>query len=241
MPLRYSPFFLFFSIAFFVLFLVYLSKSKQLAILFPKDNRHWGLLTWLETLGLISLISILAFLGIQLKRKETAVKYYPSIEYRLQPNELSDGRAIFTPLNSWIVTSQPIKESSNTVYSFKDTVSYATIEVTISGDAIPESRSEYVYTVFDNQPVATNLFRAQLCHSSDLTNERFFYLDQYQYQDDTSNLFWTYSTLGSKQRPISIRLSVTEKDSLTMTAADVKRFFEDVELNATSRLLKKDY
>ena len=109
------------------------------------------------------------------------------------------------------------------------------------GDEIPESRSEYVYTVFANQPLATNLFRTQLCHSSELTKERYYYLDQYQYQDDTSKLFWTYSTLGSKKRPISIRLSVAEKDSLTMTVAEVKRFFEGVELNITHRLLKKDY
>lgn len=238
---RYSTVFLFFGIAFFVLFLLYLSKSKRLAFLFPNYNRHWGLLTWLETLGIFSYISIIVFGGTHLISKRKAVKAYSSIEYRLLQNEVSDGRAIFSPLNSWIGTLQPIEESGNTVYSFKDTVSYATIEVTISGDEIPESRSEYVYTVFDNQPLATNLFRTQLCHSSELTKERYYYLDQYQYQDDTSKLFWTYSTLGSKKRPISIRLSVAEKDSLTMTVAEVKRFFEGVELNITHRLLKKDY
>ena len=239
-PLRYWSLFLFVGIAFFVLFLLYLTKSKRLTILFPKKNRRRGLLFWLEIVDLLIFMCLLFIIWAQLQRKESVVTGYLPNEYRLLSNELSDGRAIFTPSDSWNSSLQPIHERGNTLYCFKDTVSYAVIEVTISGEAIPESRSEYVYTVYENQPLATNSFRAQLSHSSFFTKEQFFYFDQYQYQDDTSSFFWTYSTLGSMLRPISIRLSYTEKDSLTMTVAETKRFFDKVMLDIKPRLLKKD-
>ncbi len=240
MSLRYWSFFLFLGIAFFILFLLYLTKSKRLAILFPKSERRWGLLSWLEAIGLLIIISLLIFWGVQLQRKETAVKEYSSKEYQLLTNEISDGRAIFTPYSSWLSTLRPIQEGGNTFYGFKDTVNSAVIEVIISGDAIPESRSEYVYTIFDSQPLATNSFRSQISHCSELTDDLYFYFDQYQYQDDTSKVYWTFSTLGSKQRPLAIRLSCTERDSLTMTVAETKRFFDKAVLNIKSRLLKKD-
>lgn len=225
-----------------LIFFIYLCKSKEIKEDYPKIDRRLGVPGFIG----VVLYVLLALLTIQLMIAEVSIKLNSKkidlSKIQLFEGELTDGRAIFKPKETWIMDSTAELNSVQDAFYFHDTASSSSICVVCATEEYtPPSRQFYIYSISENQPYEIRKFyKSDISFKAIEIDEYIIYVDQYYYQVDTTFYYWTYASKLGKKLDKGIRLSVLEKDSLRTSISDAVKFLESTSLNVNDRLLKKN-
>ena len=84
------------------------------------------------------------------------------------------------------------------------------------------------------------MFKGEVGHEQYETDDAVVFIDQYQYQMDSTLYYWTYASRLGKKVEKGVRLSIVERDSLRTTISDAVEFLNNTSFDVRSRLLKKD-
>lgn len=224
-----------------LIFFIYLCSSKEINQAYPKSERSLGL----PGLIGIALYALLALLSIQMiiagvSKRQNSKKIDPA-KIELHEGELTDGRAIFKPNETWILDSCIILNPVQDAFYFHDTVWPSTICIVCATEEYEPLRYNYIYSISENQPDELRRFYKDDIGFKEIDNdENVIFVDQYFYQADSTSYYWTYASKLGKKLEKGIRLSIIEKDSLRTTIDDAIEFLESSSLNIKDRLLKKD-
>ena len=225
--------------AFYIGFFIYLCKSEQIREDFPKESRKLGVPGYVG----ITLYAIILVLFIQATvariNAERQGRDVPVSTLRLGPGEESDGRIVFTPLSGWI------RDSTSTIEGFRNTYHYHDsknnrITVHSCKEEYEPSRHYYIYSIFEDQPLGVEFFKEEIAHKTIDTLGTIIYIDQYRYECDSTDYYWTYASKINGSMMKAIRLSVLEKDSLATSVQDAESFLDKSLLNVSGRSLKHD-
>lgn len=219
---------------------IVLCKSKTLNKEYPKQERHLGYLGIGGILLYVSLVILFAQPTLSMVNKEKVGRRIDPDRIELHDNEMTDGRAIFTPRETWQLDSTTAPLSIEDVFWFHDTMNKSIALVSCTTEEYESSRHFYIYSVTEHQPFDPLLFKGEVSHEQFETDDAVVFIDQYQYQKDSTQYYWTYASRLGKKVNKGIRLSVIERDSLRTTAADAVDFLNNTTLDVRSRLLKKD-
>lgn len=227
-------------LAFPLIFFIYLCSSEAIKRECPKNQRHLGVP---GTIGIL-LYVLLGFLlaqaiGTSVKKGINGKKVDPD-RLELHDNEMTDGRVIFIPKETWQLDSMSTPLSIEDVFWFRDTVSNSIALVSCTTEEYEPSRHFYIYSVTEHQPFDPLLFKSEVGHDQYETEDAVVFIDQYQYQMDSTLYYWTYASRLGKKVEKGVRLSVVERDSLRTTIADAVEFLNSTTFDVRSRLLKKD-
>ncbi len=225
-------------ILFPLVFYIYLCKSDDIKVLYPKKYRN---------LGLPGLIGIILYLGLAIVLVFGATsglvflrKVDPSL-MQLNENELTDGRIIFTREDSWILDTIVTTDSIEKTYYFEDTISNAKVRVSSYKEEIELSRHNYIYSITECVPdEIVSGFISEIGYSGRENKDNAIFIDQYKSMSDSATYYWTYASIISKKVERSVRLSILEKDSLTTTIDNAEAFLIKTSFDTRSRLLKKN-
>ena len=227
-------------LAFPLIFFIYLCASETIKKEYPKNERHLG---FPGTIGIL-LYALLGFLIVQaigatVKKGINGKKIDPS-RIELHDNEMTDGRAIFIPKDTWQLDSTSTPISIEEVFWFRDTVSKSIVLVSCTTEEYEPSRHFYIYSITEHQPFDPLLFKGEVGHEQFESEDDVVFIDQYQYQKDSTVYYWTYASRLGKKVEKGVRLSIIERDSLRTTIADAVEFLNNTTFDVRSRLLKKD-
>lgn len=228
--------FLFFPLIFFI----YLCSSKEIKQEYPREERNLG---FPGILGVI-LYSILGLLLIQMivssVKKGYEGKKVALDRIELHEDELTDGRVIFKPGETWQLDSIVTPLSIEDAFCFHDTLDNAIIRVSCTTEEYEPSRHYYIYSITENQPFDTRQYKNEIGHKQFETDDAVFFIDQYKYQVDSVDYYWTYASRLGKKVEKGIRLSVVNKDSLRTSIEEAIEFLRNTDFSVRDRLLKKD-
>ena len=227
-------------LAFPLIFFIYLCASETIKKEYPKNERHLGILGTIGILlyALLGLLLVQA-IGASVKKGINGKKIDPS-RIELHDNEMTDGRAIFIPKDTWQLDSTSTPLSIEEVFWFRDTVSKSIVLVSCTTEEYEPSRHFYIYSITEHQPFDPLLFRDEVGHEQYESDDTVVFIDQYLYQKDSTVYYWTYASKLGKKVEKGVRLSIIERDSLRTTVADAVEFLNNTTFDVRSRLLKKD-
>ena len=229
-----------FILAFPLIFFIYLYTSDTIKSEYPKVDRRLG---FSGTIGILLYVLLglllVQSIGASIKKGINGKKVDPS-RIELRDNEMTDGRAIFTPKDTWQLDSTTTPLSIEEVFWFHDTLSRSIALVSCTTEEYEPSRHFYIYSITENQPFDPLLFRSEVGHEQFETDDAVVFVDQYQYQMDSTLYYWTYASRLGKKVEKGVRLSIVERDSLRTTIADAVEFLNNTSFDVRSRLLKKD-
>ncbi len=224
-----------------LIFFIYLCSSKEINQAYPKSERSLGLpgLIGIALYVLLALLSIQMMIADISKRQNS--KKIDAAKIELHEGELTDGRAIFKPNETWILDSCAVLNPVQDAFYFHDTVWPSSIFIVCATEEYEPLRYNYIYSISENQPDELRRFYKDDIDFKEIeTNENVIYVDQYFYQADSTTYYWTYASKLGKKLEKGIRLSIIEKDSLRTTIEDAIEFLDRSSLNIKDRLLKKD-
>ncbi len=225
-------------IAFYILFFIYLFASKHLKADFPPRQRRIGIP---GTTGLLLYAALIAlpvqsiaadFYALKKARKTDIAKI------TLNPGELTDGKIIFLPKSNWILDSATVLDENRDAFCFHTPNGHANIRIVSSVEADASARSIYIQTLYQNQPLDIAFYKKDLSYAVSQTKDETIYVDQYLYQKDSTDYYWTYASRIGKKIPKTLRLSILEKDSLRTTPRQAMEFLSAAQLDIQPRLLE---
>lgn len=227
-------------LAFPLIFFIYLCASDTIKREYPKNERRLGFPGTIGILLYVLLGLLLAqAIGASIKKGINGKKVDPN-RIELHDNEMTDGRAIFIPKETWQLDSTTTPLSIEEVFWFRDTVSKSIALVSCTTEEYEPSRHFYIYSITEHQPFDPLLFKGEVGHEQYETDDAVVFIDQYQYQMDSTLYYWTYASRLGKKVEKGVRLSIVERDSLRTTIADAVEFLNNTTFDVRSRLLKKD-
>ena len=231
-----SILFLFFPLIFFI----YLCTSKKIKADYPKEERRLGVPGIVGVFLYILLGLLLTQMIVSSVNKSINSKKVDSGRIELYDNELTDGRAIFKPKDTWRLDSVITPLSIEDTFCFYDTLSHAKIRVSCTKEEYEPSRHYYIYSIIENLPLDGKCYKDEIEHRQFETEDAIFFFDQYEFQMDSTLYYWTYASRLGKKVEKGVRLSIIDKDSLKTSIEDAIEFLDNTTFNVRSRLLKKD-
>ena len=232
--------FLLLILGFPLIFFIYLCVSKTIKEEYPKEERRLGFPGTIGVLLYVLLGLIPGQIIVSSVKKGIGAKKIDISQIELHDNEMTDGRAIFAPKNTWQLDSIATPLTTEDVFWFHDTISNSIIIVTCSTEEYEPSRHFYILSITEHQPFDPLLFKGEVGHEQYETADAVVFIDQYQYQMDSTLFYWTYASRLGKKVGKGISLSIIERDSLMTTAKDAVEFLENTTFEVRSRLFKKD-
>lgn len=224
---------------FYIGFFIFLCKSQQIQEVFPKERRRLGIpgFVGLILYAIILVLAIQAIVAkISLSRQGRDV---PVTQLRLNPGEESDGRTIFTPLLGWIQDSTSTIEGFRNAYHYHNTDS-CLITVYSCKEEYEPSRHYYIFSIYEDQPLDVEFFKEELAYKTKDTLGVIIFIDQYRYERDSTDYYWTYASKINGSLMKAVRVSILEKDSLRTSIHDAELFLDKCILNTRERSLKHD-
>ena len=227
-------------LAFPLIFFIYLCSSDTIKKEYPKTERRLGFPGAIGILLYVLLGSLLVqAIGTSVKKGISGKRIDPT-KIELHENELTDGRVIFKPKETWQLDSTTAPLSIEEVFWFHDTLSKSIALVSCTTEEYEPSRHFYIYSITEHQPFDPLLFKGEVGHEQFETDDAVVFIDQYQYQKDSTLYYWTYASRLGKEVEKGVRLSIVERDSLKTTIAEAAEFLSNTTFDLKSRLLKKD-
>lgn len=221
-----------------LIFLLYICCSNEIHSTFPKVERKIGLP---GTAGIILYAFLLLILVLLFASKYSARNHKIDIqELELYDGELSDGRIIFKPEDSWIQDSATVINSIYDAFYFHDPKIGSQICVIGAYEEYDPSRHYYIYSIAENQPFATEYFVNEIDFENKEDNDHIIYIDQYLYRKDSIDYYWTYASKIDKKLSKAIRVSIVDTGTLSTSISDADRILSNSMTNISERLLKKD-
>lgn len=223
-----------------LIFFIYLCKSKEINEAYPKTERRLGFPGFIG----IALYVFLMLLIIQMmiagvsKKRNSRPTNPDNIE--LYEGELTDGRVIFKPNETWVMDSTAKLNSVRDAFYFHDAEWPSTIFVLCTTEEYEPLRYNYIYSISEDQPdELRKYYKGDIGFKEIETNDFIIYIDQYYYLVDSTSYYWTYASKLGKKLEKGIRFSIIEKDSLRTTIDDAVKYLENSSLDIKDRLLKK--
>lgn len=227
-------------IAFPLIFFIYLCSSKIIKEEYPKEERRFGFPGTIGILLYVLLGFLLAQAMVSSVKKSIAGKKVNPNQIKLFENEMTDGRSIFKPKETWQLDSTTTPLSIEEMFWFHDTLRKSIVLVSCTTEEYEPLRHFYIYSITEHQPFDPLLFKGEVGHEQFETDEAVVFVDQYLFQKDSTLFYWTYASRLGKTVDKGVRLSVVERDSLKTTIAEAVAFLNNTTFDVRSRLLKKD-
>ncbi len=226
-------------VAFYIGFLIYISKSKEIEELFPRHERRFGTPGFVGV-ALYTLIGILVIIPIcDAFAKRSFGKDVSPSSLVIRPGEVTDGRTIFTPDAAWEQDSTATIEKFRNIYYYHDGDS-SKITVFSCLEEYKPTRDTYIYSIYEDQPLGVEYYRDEIDHKFfEAEDDIIYYIDQYRYEKDSTSYYWTYASKLDGKLMKGIRISILEKDSLRISIPEVERILGNCLLSTRERSLKK--
>lgn len=223
-----------------VIFWIYIANSKEVKERFPKEERKYGLqgiagISLYVALGIIFIIMMSTGIITDSRGNKVSME-----KIELFNNELTDGRVIFIPEPSWRHDSTSVLNTVMDAFYFRDTLNNSQVCVVCAKEEYEPSRHYYIYSIYENQPIDMIYYDSEGDYYQHEDENDIIYVDQYRYVKDSTVIFWTYASRIGKNNTKSLRISITEQDTLRTSVDDVVRLLNGATLDLRSRLLKKD-
>lgn len=224
---------------FYIGFFIYLCKSEQIREAFPKESRRLGVPGYVGII-LYAIILVFAIQAIAAKISlSRQARDVPVARLRLNPGEVTDGRTVFTPLPGWIQDSTSTIEGFRNAYHYHNADS-SLITVFSCKEEYEPSRHYYVFSIYEDQPLNVEFFKEELAYKTKDTLGVVIFIDQYRYERDSTDYFWTYASKISGSLMKAVRISILEKDSLRTSVQNAELLLDKCLLNVRERSLKHD-
>lgn len=227
-------------ILFPLVFFIYICKSKDLKEDFPPYSRGLGFPGVTGILLYVGLLLLFIQIGAASISKARNSHKIDVETIKLCNGEFTDGRIIFKPQNTWVNDSTSVLNANQDAFYFHDSEDLSRICVVGSTEEYEPSRHFYIYSIYENQPLDTKYYSEEIGHTEVNTDESIIYVDQYRYQKDSVNYYWTYAAKIGRKFSKAIRVSILEKDSIVTTIPEVVDFLDSTALDLRPRLLKED-
>lgn len=229
-----------FIIFFPLIFFIYICASRDIKDLFPVEQRRLGLpgvtgillyVLLLLTFGQAAIASLASSIN---SRKTTLDRI------ELSDNELTDGRIVFSPIDTWVHDSTAVLNTTQDAFYFHDSNTGAQICVVGATEEYKPSRHFYIYSITENQPLETKYYSEELNHKTLSCDDYITYIDQYKYQIDSTDFYWTYASRIGKRCSKAVRISILEKGMQNFSVQDAINFLNGASIDLKDRLFKKN-
>lgn len=224
-----------------LIFYVYLCISKEIKETYPKKERRWGVPGYIGFILYLLLILIFAQrIMTDVSKRRNSCKI-DTAKIELFENEITDGRVVFKPKETWTMDSIVILNTVQDAFYFHDTLSTSIINIVCATEEYEPSRHYYIYSIWENQPdCIKQYYKYDIGFKEIDTEEYIIFVDQYYYQNDSTSYYWTYASKLGKTFEKGIRFSIVEKDSLRTSIDDAVEFLDSASIDIKDRLLKKN-
>lgn len=223
-----------------LIFFIYLCTSRTIREDYPKETRRLGIAGAIGVLLYVFLGVLLSWMLVSSIQKSINGKKVEPSRVALFENEMTDGRVIFKPKETWQLDSIVTPLTIEDVYCFHDTLDLSIVRVSCTTEEYEPSRHFYIYSITENQPFDTRNYLDEVGHRQLETDEAVYFIDQYEYLVDSTRYYWTYASRLGRTVEKGVRLSVVDRDSLKMTIDEAIDFLNNTTFDLGNRLFKKD-
>lgn len=221
-------------ILFYLIFFIYLIKSKHVESYLPTAKRKSKLIHLLAILiFLISVVPIFYYEG----RMTYVSKYIPIEGINLNHNELTDGLAVFSPLESWTLDSV-YNDSNMIIHEFSENKN--TKYYVVSFNESYQSRINFAAMQSEFQILPDTMMVDKVLTKDSVINGNIYLHDVYRINETKDeSVYWSFAALYSKDYIKAVIISCFENDSYSNSEKSIGRFLKSVDFNLRERISKK--
>ena len=224
-------------ILFYLIFFIFLLKSKRVETYLPSAKRKGKLIHFLAiSIILVSVLPI-SYKGGKTLYNTYYSKYIPLEEIKLNQNELTNGLAVFSPLELWTLDS--VYNNTNLImHEFSENKNIKYYVVSINERFQSRIIFAALQSEFKNLP-DTMMVDKVLTKDSVINGNRYLH-DVYRInKTKDKSLYWNFAALYSKDYIKAVIISSFESDSYSNSEKSIGRFLESVDFNLRERISKK--
>lgn len=216
-------------ILFYIIFLIYLYRSKDLNTYLPKETRKAAKVHWIAMLiFLISIAPTCYITGVQFYKAYVSMPVNKN-QLNLSDEELSDGLAVFSPLDSWELDTI-YQEQKNVLHIFKSEENLKSYVTTLNTEY--QSRIEFSALLSEFKGLSDSLYVDKLLSKDTIINENKLLYDIYKYRITKGGIqYWTFAAMYSSDFLKTTIISCFEKDTLNKSESSVLEFMKSVDFN----------
>lgn len=216
-------------IVFCLIFLAYLYSSKKLKLYIPPKDRTFGKYG-LWGLAIYALVLFqYCYLGYNYfdERKNSLRAEIDKVS--IKPGQITDGLAIYTPLQNWEKDSVCGDAKHGFTICFED-AEHNPINVASFNDTKCNNRVDY-YLVLSHvcklQGIDTNMMQ-EIAYSDTLINNQRYFSNTYKMSHSKAPLYWTFSAIVPNNSHKILTLSYLEEGDFRRSVENSKRFMQSV-------------
>lgn len=230
------PFFYLPVIFFYVIFLLYLYKSKALKGYLPYQERTFGKFGILAVLIYLSVFGSYAYLF-----GKSFYKNYNSLpisydKVQLNTGEYTDGLVIFRPLETWALDTISGAPDTGRAYLFKDKDnSHITL---LALNAPCDNRIDYylILSQMCKTLIPDTFSLKEIEYNDSIINEFRYYSNTYEIiKEEKQSVYWTFSALVSNNSYKVLTLSLFEKGAYNTSIKASENFMRSVKFDLKQR------
>jgi hypothetical protein len=155
-------------------------------------------------------------------------------QLNLSDEELSDGLAVFSPLDSWELDTI-YQEQKNVLHIFKSEENLKSYVTTLNTEY--QSRIEFSALLSEFKGLSDSLYVDKLLSKDTIINENKLLYDIYKYRRTKGGIqYWTFAAMYSSDFLKTTIISCFEKDTLNKSESSVLEFMKSVDFNLEPRL-----
>lgn len=230
------PFFYLPVVFFYVIFLLYLYKSKALKSYLPYQERFFG------KFGIMAVFIYLFVFGLYVYLfGESIYKNYNSLpishdKVQLNTGEYTDGLVIFRPLETWTLDTISGTPDIGQVYLFKDKDnSHITL---MALNAPCDNRIDYylILSQMCKTLIPDTLTLKEIKYNDSIINGFRYYSNTYEIvKKKKQKVYWTFSALVSNNSYKVLTLSIFEKEAYNTSIEASENFMRNVKFDLKQR------
>lgn len=215
---------------FFLVFFVYLWRSKQLKKYIPKADRKFGLMGTLGVLIylLVFIRPIITYVDPIIKSKNSLP--VPVTEVSLQNGELTDGLAAYRPHKDWVNDTIVGNEEDGISRIFHSEKCFHILLSTVKYNC--KNKIDYYKVLSEccRSQIPDSIALEEVYNKDSLVGENRFYINSYRlkHNTDSTKYYWTFSALVDNSSYKIVTLACSEKDTLNASINYSKQFMESV-------------
>lgn len=221
---------------FFILFLVYLLKSKHLNTYVPKTKREFGIWGCIGLLLYVMVFIMYAYVfgGELIKRSNSLPMELSSVV--IKEGETTDGLTAFMPLKTWLVDTVVIGNVKDGFVHSYHSEHNQDIHVT---SLIADCNTKIHYYLLLNRlkpnQLSDSVRLKEMAYKDSVINGNRYYLNTYSFINDGDTAYWTFSALMETGTFKIITFSSVEYESYRHSIEMSDEFMKQVRFELEQR------